>query len=55
MGNKRSNLVSPETATNHKKRNRQTKTNDQYGIIYSAEYLFKEQRKNRGVDGWAGS
>jgi hypothetical protein len=54
MGNKGSNLVSPETATNHKKRNRQTKTNDQYGIIYSAEYL-KEQRKNRGVDGWAGS
>ena len=48
MGNEGSNLVSPETATNHKKRNRQTKTNDQYGIINPAEYLFKEQRKNRG-------
>jgi hypothetical protein len=44
MGNQGSNLVSSEPATNHKKRNRQTKTNNQYGIINSRGI---SRRRNR--------
>jgi hypothetical protein len=49
MGNQGSDLLSSEAATNHKKRDGQTKTNDQYGTINPAEYLVHEQRENRGV------
>ena len=43
-------MISPKPATNHKDEDRQTEANNQKRITNSAEYLFDEQRKNRGVD-----